>query len=163
MRVIFLKPFFLHTCIFISYGYSTFDKEAWCDKRSVFEWSLTDLNLEFAFSLAGCHTKIKEFRLPYYLPIVGGRIVGCIPFSMLLALCKMQTTSSRTWTRIAVSISYDISPRMPSLKCTSHSVSDDKVVKMTTILFEISTFAVFFVNPRQKPMSIFVLCGSLKN
>ena len=33
--------------------------------------------------------------------------MGLIPFPRLLVLCEMQSTSSRIWTRIAVSISYD--------------------------------------------------------
>ena len=31
--------------------------------------------------------------LPYYLPIVGVRIIGFVPFSMVLALCEMQTSN----------------------------------------------------------------------
>ena len=43
----------------------------------------------------GCHTKIKEPSLPYYLLIGEGRIVGCISFFRVLALCEMQTALSR--------------------------------------------------------------------
>ena len=43
----------------------------------------------------------------YYLPIAGGRIIGFIPFPRVLVLCEMQSASSRIWTRVAVSISYD--------------------------------------------------------
>ena len=46
-------------------------------------------------------------RLPYYLPIAGGRIIGCIPFPRVLVLCEMQSVSSKIWTRVAVSISCD--------------------------------------------------------
>ena len=46
-------------------------------------------------------------RLPYYLPIAGGRIIGFMPFSRVLVLCEMQSVSSRIWTRVAVSISCD--------------------------------------------------------
>ena len=49
----------------------------------------------------------EEPGLPYYLPIAGGRIIGFIPFPRVLVLCEMQSMSSRIWTRIAVSISYD--------------------------------------------------------
>ena len=49
----------------------------------------------------------EEPSLPYYLPIAGGRIIGFIPFPRVLVLCEMQSVSSRIWTRIAVSISYD--------------------------------------------------------
>ena len=43
----------------------------------------------------GCHTKVKEPSLPYYLPIAEGRIVGYIPFSRVSALCEMLTALSR--------------------------------------------------------------------
>ena len=77
------------------------------DTRSIFKWSLTGLNSEFSFSLTSCLTKAEEPSLSYYLPIVGGRIIGFIPFPRVLMLCGMQSVSSRIWTRVAVSISYD--------------------------------------------------------
>ena len=52
-------------------------------------------------------TRAEELSLPYYLPIVGGRIIGFIPFPRVLVQCEMQSVSSRIWTRVAVSISYD--------------------------------------------------------
>ena len=52
-------------------------------------------------------TKAEEPSLPYYLPIAGGRIIGFMPFPRVLALCEMQSVSSRIWTRVAVSIPYD--------------------------------------------------------
>ena len=45
--------------------------------------------------------------MPYYLPIAGGRIIGFIPFPMLLVLCEMQSVWSRIWTRVTMSISTD--------------------------------------------------------
>ena len=42
--------------------------------------SLTGLNSEFLFSQTSCHIKVKEYRLPYYLPIVGRNIVGMHTF-----------------------------------------------------------------------------------
>ena len=54
-----------------------------------------------------CLTKAEEPSVPYNLPITGGRIIGFIPFPMLLVLCEMQSVSSRIWTCVAVSISYD--------------------------------------------------------
>ena len=53
------------------------------------------------------HTTPSELSLSYYLPIAGGRIIGLIPFPRVLVLCEMQSASSRIWTRVAVSISYD--------------------------------------------------------
>ena len=49
----------------------------------------------------------EEPSLPYYLPITGGRIFGFIPFPRVLVLCEMQSVSTRIWTRVTVSISYD--------------------------------------------------------
>ena len=69
--------------------------------------SLTGLNSEFSFSLTSCLTKAEELSLPYYLPIAGGRIIGFIPFPRVLVQYEMQSVSSRIWTRVAVSISYD--------------------------------------------------------
>ena len=77
------------------------------DTRSIFKQSLTGLNSEFSFSYTSYLTKAEEPSLPYYLPIVGGRIIGFIPFPRVLVLCEMQSVSSRIWTRVAVSISYD--------------------------------------------------------
>ena len=77
------------------------------DTRSFFKRSLTGLNSEFSFSLTSCLTKAEEPSLPNYLPIAGGRIVGFIPFLRVFVLCEMQSVSSRIWTRVAVSISFD--------------------------------------------------------
>ena len=77
------------------------------DTRSIFKRSLTSLNSEFSFSLTSCLTKVVEPSLSYYLPIVGGRIIGFIPFPRVLVLCEMQSAWSRIWTRVALSISND--------------------------------------------------------
>ena len=53
--------------------------------------SLTFLKSDFFFSLTDCHSNAKEISLPYYLPITGERIVGFMPFTKVLARCKMQT------------------------------------------------------------------------
>ena len=76
-------------------------------KVNFFQQSLTGLNSEFSFSKTSCLTKAEEHSLPYYLPIAGRRIIGFIPFPRVLVLCEMQSASSRIWTRVAVSISYD--------------------------------------------------------
>ena len=72
-----------------------------------FKRSLTGFNSEFSFSLTSCLTKAEEPSLSNYLPIAGGRIIGFIPFPRALVQCEMQSVSSRFWTRVAVSISYD--------------------------------------------------------
>ena len=73
----------------------------------IFKRNLTGLNSEFSFSLTSCLTKAEEPSLSYYLPITGGRIIGFIPSPRVLVLCEMQSVSSKIWTRVAVSISYD--------------------------------------------------------
>ena len=72
---------------------------------SIFKWSLTGLNSEFSFSLTGCLSNTQEPILPYYL--AEGRLVKFIPFSRVLALCEMQTVSSRIETCITMSIYYN--------------------------------------------------------
>ena len=72
-----------------------------------FKQSLTGLNSEFSFSETSCLNKAEEPSLPYYLPIDRGRIIGFIPFPRVLVLCEMQSISSRIWTRVAESISFD--------------------------------------------------------
>ena len=65
------------------------------------------MNSEFSFSLTSCLTKAEEPSLPYYLPIAGERIIGFTPYPRVLVLCEMQSVSSRIWTCVDVSISYD--------------------------------------------------------
>ena len=77
------------------------------DTRSIFNRSFTGLNSEFSFSKTSCLTKAEETSLPNYLLIAGGRIIGFIPFPRVLVQCEMQSVSSRIWTRVDVSISYD--------------------------------------------------------
>ena len=77
------------------------------DTRSIFKRSLTGWNSEYSFSETSWFIKAEEPNLPYYLPVAGGRIIGFIHFPMVLVLCEMQLVSSRIWTRVAVSISYD--------------------------------------------------------
>ena len=76
------------------------------DTESILKRCLTGLNSEFFFKTS-CPTKAEEPSLPYCLPIARGRIIGFIPFPRVLVLCEMQSVSSRIWTRVTVSISYD--------------------------------------------------------
>ena len=57
--------------------------------------SSTSLKSDICFSMMGCLTKAKEPSLPYYLHIVGGRIVGFTSFPRILVLCEMLSASSR--------------------------------------------------------------------
>ena len=92
---------------FIRYIFTNPSTRAGYDIRSIFKRSLTGLTSEFSFSYTSCLTKAEETSLPYYLPITGGRIIGCIHFPRVLVLCEMHSDSSSIWTRVAVSISYD--------------------------------------------------------
>ena len=65
------------------------------------------MNSEYSFSYTSCLTKAEEPSPPYYLPIAGGRIIGFIPFPRVLLLCEMQSVSSRIWTCVVMSISYN--------------------------------------------------------
>ena len=49
----------------------------------------------------------QKLSLPYYLPITGWKIIEFIPFPMPLVLCKIQSTSSRIWTRVTEFLSYE--------------------------------------------------------
>ena len=73
--------------------------------RSIFKQSKASLNS--VFFLLDDLSKIKERSLPYYIPIAEERTNELMPFSEVLVLCEIQTTSSRIWTWIANSISYD--------------------------------------------------------
>ena len=50
---------------------------------------------EFFFSYTGCLIKDREPSLSYYLPVVGGRSGGFMPFPRALAISEVQTASSR--------------------------------------------------------------------
>ena len=81
------------TLISLSYLANPSDRVGY-DTRSIFMRGLTGLNSEFSFSSTSCLTKAEEPSLPFYLPIVGGRIIGFIPFLRVLVLCEMQSVSS---------------------------------------------------------------------
>ena len=70
-----------------------------CDIWSIFMRSMTCLNSKISY--------VKEPSLSNYLPIAGRRIVGFIPFPRVLALYEIQTSSSRIWAQVTMSISYD--------------------------------------------------------
>ena len=92
--------------VYVTYLQIFTNPSAWakCDTRSILKRSLTGLNSVIYFSLTGCLTRAKEPSLPY---IYGERIIGFIPFSRVFVLFEMKSASSRVWTRVVVSISYD--------------------------------------------------------
>ena len=49
----------------------------------------------------------EEPNLPYYLSIAVGRIIGFIPFPLVLELCEIQSVSFRVWTHVVVSNTYN--------------------------------------------------------
>ena len=59
-----------------------------------FKAKFNRFNSEFYFSYTGCHTKVKQPTLFYYLPIAGARILGFKPFPRVLALGEMLTALS---------------------------------------------------------------------
>ena len=67
-----------------------------CDTRSFFKRSTAGLNSKFSFSIAGCFTKAKEPPQSYYLPIVGERTNGLIPFLRILEWNEMLTAPTET-------------------------------------------------------------------
>ena len=76
-------------------------------KVNFFMQSLTALS--FASPRLVAIPRIKSTVCPIILPIAGGRTLEFIPFPMVLALYKTETTLSRIWTQVAMSISnYDI-------------------------------------------------------
>ena len=62
------------------------------------EWVLTgavctqDMSNNF---LTDCHTRVKDPRLSYCLPIAGERLVGFIHIPKVLVICEMRAASSR--------------------------------------------------------------------
>ena len=101
----YLKIFWIFKNIFIIFTNPS--ARAGYDTRSIFKRSFTGLSSEFSFFETSCLTKAEEPSLPYYLPVAGGRIIGFIPFPWVLVQCEMKSVSSRIWTRIVVSNSYD--------------------------------------------------------
>ena len=61
----------------------------------------------FLFPRLVASPRLKNLVCATILPIAGGGIIGFIPFPRLLVQCEMQSASSRIWTRVVVSISYD--------------------------------------------------------
>ena len=64
------------------------------------------LNLQFSNCQFCCLTKAKEPSLPYYFSITGRRD-GFMTFLRTLVWSVTQTASSRIWTQVSDSISYD--------------------------------------------------------
>ena len=74
------------------------------DTRSILSGVLQVWIQSFASPRLVASPKLKNPLSPYYLPLPGGRIIIFIPFPVL---CEIQSVSSRIWTSVAVSISYD--------------------------------------------------------
>ena len=72
---------YIQMCVCVCVYFTISPLEQDVTHGQIFQWSLTGLNSEFSFSWTGYHTKVKEPSLPYYLPIAGDTLVGCILFS----------------------------------------------------------------------------------
>ena len=77
------------------------------DSRSVVKKSLTGLNSKFSFTATVCVNKAKEPSQLYYIPIARGRTHGFMPFPRTFVWSETLAASSRAWTKIANSISYN--------------------------------------------------------
>ena len=92
------------------------------------------------FSETSCFNKAEEPSLSYYLTIAGGRIIGFIPFPRVLVQCEMQSVSSRIWTRVAESISYDDN------HYTTGNSNPDWPIYISTISSHVYSNATFHFN-----------------
>ena len=77
--------FLMWLCVYM-YVFTNLSSRAGCDIGSIFKQSLTDLDLEFSFSMTDRLTKAEEPSLPSCLPIAGRRIWGFIPFSRVFVV-----------------------------------------------------------------------------
>ena len=93
----------LHSCVFLHASLSL----CRCELFYIYMCIYVDVNLHMWLYNTSCLTKAEEPSLPYYLPKAGGRIIGFIPFPRVLVIYEMQSVSSRIWTRVVVSISYN--------------------------------------------------------
>ena len=81
--------------------------QAGWDTRLIFKWSLAGLNSEFLSSRPVVIPSLKSPVSDTFLPIVWDRIIGFIPYLMVLVLCEMQTALTGIWTQVALSIYHD--------------------------------------------------------
>ena len=94
----------------------------------------------------GCNYKVKETNLSYYLSIAGGRIVRSTLFPSLLALCEMQTVSSRIWTQFPGSISsHDSCYTISVLDCTIFSKQKCNLLIVLILVTTVKLVIVFLV------------------
>ena len=109
--------------------YPTTQSWAGCDTRVICKQSTAGLSLEFSFSLTSCITKAKEPNRHYYLPII-----RFMPFPRAFAWSETQATSSRSWTLVNNSISYNnnCSNRHTSL----HNKTNKKKRRNESLYFE---------------------------
>ena len=93
---------YIYIYIYIDkYLFTNPSEQAGYDIRSIFLQRLKAWIQSFPSKLAAYQTSDKEPSLPYYFPITGGRIHGFIAFTRV---------SSRIWSHVAVSISYEDTP-----------------------------------------------------
>ena len=109
--------------------------QAGYDTRSIFKRSLKGLILEFFSPRLVASPRLKNPVCPTILLIAGGRIIRVLLFPRVLLLCEMHSVSSRIWTHVTVSISYD----------------DNHYTTGTSILF-VCTYSLFYLTHRYDPI-----------
>ena len=78
--------------------------EHYVTQGQFFKWTLTQ---SFPSPRPVAIARLKRQSALLFLPMTSNRIGGFIPFLSVIELYEMQTASSRSWTRVSVSISYD--------------------------------------------------------
>ena len=75
-----------------------------CHNLSFLNQGTAGLNSDLSFSKTGCITKAKELSLPYYLLMTGREKIDIL---RIFTWSEMSADSSRIWTQLIDSISYD--------------------------------------------------------
>ena len=101
---IYIYIYTIYICMSVCVYFTDPFAEVWFDRRVILSGGL---NSEFSFSSTGCQNKANERCLPYDLHKTGERIIGFLPYSRVFMSSEMQPVSTRNWTRVVVSISYD--------------------------------------------------------
>ena len=115
-----VSTFFMHHAL-TAWIYPTPPHQAGGEARSIFEKIITNLNIELFFT--GCLTKNREVSIPYNLSSARERIDGFMPFPRISAQSERQMASSRVWTQVADSISYDNNCYISGIHCNYSDIA----------------------------------------
>ena len=91
-----------------------------CDTGSIFEAEFN--RFQFRVFFLPENTKFQAPSQRSYFSTAGGRIVGCILFPSVLALCEMKTTLFRIWSLIVMPIFYDNNHCITSTSIFIHNI-----------------------------------------